>query len=149
MRNIFRIFLVLLASISSGCSMFVSDEATPEVKMAVLRVCDEYLRNLAGGMSEQAEAMIAWSDYKPVRDGLSRAEFSQIVKSKKGIWNKEENPLLGLDILETEIVGDSASVELIKKSTSQRIKIKLSWIGRGWVVVSDNIMSEDGVFRAK
>ena len=112
--------------------------------MAVLRVCDEYLRNLANGMSSQAEAMIVWSDYN---DGVSRSTFSEIVKSKKDLWSKEENPLLGLDVVNTEIGGDTATVLLVKKSTGKKIKLKLNWVGRGWVIIGDNILSEDGVFR--
>lgn len=141
-------FALVFCLFTTGCSIFSSDEITPETKMAVLRVCDEYLRSLASGLSNQAETMIAWSDYKPsVDDGLTRAEFTEIVKSKKGIWSKEENPLLGLDVVDAEIGGDTATVELVKKSTKKKIELKLNWIGRGWVIVGDNILSEDGVFR--
>lgn len=92
--------------------------------------------------------MIAWSDYAPAtEDGLTRAEFSEIVKSKKGIWSKEENPLLGLDVVDVNLGGDTATIKLIKKSTNKKIVIDLNWIGRGWVIVGDNILSEDGVFR--
>jgi len=148
-----KILLIFVASIfvifTTGCSLFTPDEITPETKMAVLRVCDEYLRDLANGLSNQAETMIAWSDYKPANDdGLTRAEFDEIVKSKKGIWSKEENPLLGLDVVDARIGGDSAKVELIKKSTNKKIEVKLNWIGRGWVIVGDNILSEGGIFRA-
>jgi len=88
------------------------------------------------------------SDYRPAnRDGLTRAQFEEIVKSKKGIWSKEENPLLGLDVVDTDISGDSATVDLIKKSAGKKIELKLNWIGRGWVIVGDNILSEGGVFR--
>lgn len=139
--------LLLISLATFGCSAFSNDEITPESKMAVLRVCDEYLRDLATGRSNQAETMIAWSDYKPATDdGLTRAEFTEIVKSKKDIWSKEENPLLGLDVLDTDIGGDTATVELVKKSTGTTIELKLNWIGRGWVIVGDNILSKGGVF---
>jgi len=146
-----QIKLALISSLvffSVGCSLFSSTEVTPETKMAVLRVCDEYLRDLANGLSNQAETMIAWSDYAPAtEDGLTRAEFTEIVKSKKGIWSKEENPLLGLDVIDVNLGGDTATIKLIKKSTNKKIVIDLNWIGRGWVIVGDNILSEDGVFR--
>ncbi len=143
-----NLILVLVLFAFSGCSMFSSQEVTPETKMAVLRLCDEYLRNLANGKASQAEAMIAWSDYAPAsEDELTREEFDQIIKSKKDRWSKEEHPLLGLDVTDVEIGNDVAVITLVKKSTKSTIEIKLNWVGRGWVVTGDNILSKNGIYR--
>ncbi len=144
-----RVYLLCLVALLtlSACSLGSSD-VTPETRMAVLRISDEYLRNLAKGQSGQAESMIGWPDYGPaVDDEITRDSFAEIVKSKKDRWSKEEHPLLGLDVKKVEIDDDEAEVLLVKKTTNQKIEIELRWVGRGWLIVNDNILSKNGIFR--
>ena len=146
-KNFSALIVFIFPLVFSGCSIFGSDPVTPETKAAVLRICDEYLRDLAGGLSGQAEAMIAWPEYGPQKGGLSRAEFESIVKSKKDIWSRSEHPLLGLDVKEVDIDEDAAEVVLQKPGKKEKIEIELSWVGRGWLVVNDNILEVGGAYR--
>jgi len=124
-----------------------STQATPEEKLAVVRVCDEYFRNIALGHYSQAEGMIAWAEYEPLKEGVTRAMFTERIVANKSRWTIEQHPLLGVDILDVKVRGDYATVLLEKKALQRNYEIKLVWAGRGWLILADNLFTENGVYR--
>jgi hypothetical protein len=138
---------LLLSLILCGCSIFSGDDwNTPEKKMAVIRVCNDYLRYIATGNHPLAEGLVAWSDYRPAKDGeINRPSFGERIIVNQNRWKVEEHPLLGLSVVDVRTRQDDAWVELEKGG--EKVKIKLRWAGRGWLIVDDNIFSKDGIYQ--
>lgn len=142
-----KIFL-LLAMFLSSCSVFSDDISTGEEKMAILRVCDEYMRNIVSGRSAMAEGMIGWPEYAPsVDDGVTRADLVEMIETHRSTWSMADHPLLGLDVISVRSHSDDAKVVLEKKTTKKKVELELKWVGRGWVIINDNIFSKDGIYR--
>jgi len=141
-----KILLLMLCLI--GCGLLKNnDYQTPEEKMAVLRVCNDYLRFIASSNHPLAEGLIGWSDYGPAKDGsINRLTFAEKLVENKDKWKESEHPLLGLDVKEVDVTEDDAEVVLQKKGGDSIVQIELRWAGRGWLIVNDNIFSKNGIY---
>jgi hypothetical protein len=142
-----RVITIITCLLLCGCSIFSGDDwNTPEKQMAVIRVCNDYLRYIAVGNHPLAEGLVAWSDYQPAKDGaINRPTFGEKIIVNRNRWKTEEHPLLGLNVVEVRTREDDARIELVKGG--EKVKIKLRWAGRGWLIVDDNIFSKNGIYQ--
>lgn len=149
-RSATLLFTLLFSMALNGCSLFGRSEGTPEAKYAVLVVVNQYLTAIASGRSSAIRDAVAWSDYRRKNgEQLTSANVEQIVEALKGKFNRENHPLVDLDVKDLELDDNLAKVSLQKRNDSdaQLVKLELVWTGGGWVIVDDNIFEDGGVLQ--
>ena len=140
-----RLFFVLLAFSFCSCSMLRKTAPSPEEKMAVLHVVDQYLRYVVAGDKDKVASMIIWAEYlTETTKAFNQDSFFKQLSIIKGRWPREENPMLGLDVVNLEIGGDLAKVRLRKLANPQspEIWVQVVWVGRGWMVRDDSLFGQ-------
>jgi len=154
----FATFLCLVLLLTSGCSPRKSPEAQAGVRFTVLTVVDKYLRTIASGDSRAADQMVAWNRYSEgAGPAKTRTNVLEKIDTFKGRWNsKEENPLLGLDMLAFDVDENEAEISLVKpissaerqaplaKNQNREINIELVWGGSSWLIAEDNLFGNQG-----
>ena len=148
--KVFRVVLCAAAVLLSSCSMlsFGGSEATPELKLAVLGVTNDYLRSIAQGNSQHYQETVLWIDYIANKhNAVSKAECLKRVADLKGRYPIENHPLLDLVPLEVSVRGNNAVVRLRKRTQPEapEIIVKLIWDGSGWVISDDSLFGEKGL----
>lgn len=149
-ERLMRYSVLLLAGLALfGCSTFKRSSSTPEMKIAVLRVSDDYLRSIATGNVHQVEGLIEWTDYILQKKGrITKAEVRSQVEGLVKRWTPQDHPLLGLNAEEVDVDDDHATIVLRKANQPEapEIHIDLVWAGGGWLVYDDSIFGPDGLF---
>jgi hypothetical protein len=119
---------------------------TPEMKITVVKVSNEYISLIAHGNFSRASEKILWVDYLTAKGGkTSKDQIRQQIESLRAI-PYERHPLKDLDILDLSVESDQAEIVLKKQNdpASKEFVIKLSWAGRAWLVVGDTLLGPDG-----
>lgn len=130
-----------------GCSMLHSrSSVTPEMKITVVKVANEYISLIAHGNFSRASEKVLWVDYLTAKGGkTSKDQIRQQIEGLRAI-PYERHPLKDLDILDLSVESDKAEIALKKQNdpASKEFVIKLIWAGRAWLVVGDTLLGPDG-----
>jgi hypothetical protein len=140
------VLLTVLLFGAASCSLLTPYKPTPEVKIAVIRVADEYLRSIVQGKTAHLSDMILWGEYAPKKK-LTRDAVTAEMESIKGKYPLDQHPLLGLELRNLDIGEDIAELTLKKASMPEmpEITIELVWVGNGWLITNDNLFGQDGI----
>ncbi len=143
-----RILLPLLLLLTS-CSTLFPERGTPESKMAVLRMTNDYLTSVLTAKIQKLGDFVLWGSYLEDRKITKEEVLSEIEQAKK-LFPLAEHPLSNLQPTAIEIRNDDAEVKLKKGgvATAPEISIRLLWGAGGWIVVGDNLFGKDGVVTA-
>jgi len=144
-KIILSLIIVLLHSVAA-CSIVQGRQPTNAEKRVVAGLAGNYLQAVVVNAKPTLDELILWAEYlaQPGREGGKEAYYSQ-VSLVGNFWNLDDNPLLGLTLMDISISGDEATITLHKKKTpeDQQIIIGLVWTGHGWMVRDDNLFGAD------
>jgi len=132
--------------LSVGCSESVFNSTSPELKEVLIGVTNRYLTLVANGDEQNAAQMIYWPDFSE-SGKFSAAEFHSQFQSIRNRWALQDNPLMGLVVVDAVSHGNDGKVTLRKdpklaaksKIEAPEIWVKLLWAGRGWIVKEDSL----------
>jgi hypothetical protein len=145
MKN--KLISLVILLLCSSCSL--SNPPTPEMKRAVLKVADGYLRAIARNDKGAVGAMVAWQDYLENTDGEGSKEHCNALMQQlyAKFPNTMKHPLLGLELKDFDADGDEVEIKLKNSNfpSNPDISISLYWADRGWLIVGDNIFTKKGI----
>lgn len=144
----------LLATCLSACSVWQSEPLSPDAKITVLRLSQNYLATIILGNETKLSDYIAWSDYVaatgPANSKFSHQQFSEQLAWFTKAYKAQDprNPLLQLKVKDISGSNDVAKITLVKAdgSSSEEIWIKFVWTGAGWLVMEDSLFGKEKLF---
>lgn len=141
------LFVVLFASSCASINLGEKKrEPTPELKMAVIGVADQYLGAITADHYDHLRGMVLWVDYSAANSMITKVDYEREIRILNETFKpaSDEHPLKQLEVTDINVNENDATVKLKKIGFEQEFDINLRWIGEGWLVVDDSIFGATG-----
>ena len=116
----------------------------------IVSLTDDYLTAVVLNDERKLNSLVFWPALLE-NEGLNGSRYQEdLLKQLQGIkgrWTVENNPLLGLEVINVVVSGDNAQISLRKAGRPgfPKVWVKWQWMGRGWLVVEDSLFGKDGL----
>jgi len=143
------IAFIFLLSLLCSCSRSSSLNENSALKRTLVNVSADYLNAIIRGDNRRVKSKMFLSSFiSSKKQPFKSKDLDRQLSSLNSRWNKNNHPLVNLDVIKVEKNQDDAYLEFrrIKSENSPLISIKLLWAGSGWLVVEDNLFGPEGLF---
>ena len=147
-KNSLILFIsVLSLFLATSCSKSISVDDNAPLRAALVRISANYFNAIIRGDKRSLDTRINPTKYFS-DNSFSSKDFYNQVSSLDGRWNKDDHPLVNLDVLDIDKSEGSAELKFrrIDNPDAPVIYLSLSWEGAGWLVSKDNLFGPGGIF---